>query len=303
MTKKAGQTRPMLANLAALGAALCWAAGGLIAIAPVRAIGSVAFNRIRMVIVFSMLAVAATFTGGWATLGWEQTAWLALSGAVGIFLGDTALFWALGRLGPRRNVVIYASNAPITALLGWLVLGESLAPLTLLGIVLVTMGVMLAVALRGGSHDWEAVRGSLLAGVGVCLIAALCQAAGSILAKPALMAGADPAAGAAVRVGASGLLLWAGALLPGERAKLGHGLTPRIVAMIAANGFIGLGLGMTLLLIGLKYGDAGVAATLSATSPVLILPMLWALTRQAPRPGAWIGAALAVAGIMLIVNR
>lgn len=80
-------------------------------------------------------------------------------------------------------------------------------------------------------------------------------------------------------------------------------VTPRIVGMIAANGFIGLGLGMTLLLIGLKHGDAGTAATLSATSPVLILPMLWALTRQAPRPGAWIGAALAVAGIMLIVNR
>ncbi|WP_448192392.1 DMT family transporter [Azospirillum sp. sgz301742] len=293
----------MLANLAALGAALCWAAGGLIAIAPVRAIGSVAFNRIRMVIVFSMLALAATATGGWATLGWEQTAWLALSGTVGIFLGDTALFWALGRLGPRRNVVIYAANAPITALLGWLVLGESLAPLTLVGIALVTLGVMLAVALRGGSHDWEAVRGSLLTGVGVCLIAALCQATGSILAKPALMAGADPTAGAAVRVGTSGLLLWSGALLPGGRARLTYGLTPRIVGMIAANGFIGLGLGMTLLLIGLKFGDAGVAATLSATSPVLILPMLWALTGQAPRPGAWIGAALAVAGIMLIVNR
>ncbi len=293
----------MLANLAALGAALCWAAGGLIAVAPVRAIGSVAFNRIRMVIVFAMLAVAATLTSGWATLGWEQAAWLALSGAIGIFLGDTALFWALGRLGPRRNVVIYATNAPITAMLGWLVLGEALAPLTLLGIGLVTAGVMLAVALRGGSHDWESVRGPLLVGVGVCLIAALCQAAGSILAKPALTAGADPMAGAAVRVGASGLLLWAGALLPGERAKLVQGLTPRIVAMIAANGFIGLGLGMTLLLIGLKFGDAGVAATLSATSPVLILPMLWALTRQAPRPGAWIGAALAVAGVVLIVNR
>lgn len=293
----------MLANLAALGAALCWSAGGLIAVTPVRAIGSVAFNRIRMVIVFAMLAVAATLTGGWSSLGWEQAAWLALSGAVGIFLGDTALFWALSRLGPRRNVVIYATNAPITALLGWLMLGEALAPATLLGIALVTVGVMLAVALRGGTHDLEAVRGSLSAGVAMCLVAALCQAGGSILAKPALTAGADPAAGAAVRVATSGLLLWAGTLWPGRRGTLLDGLTPRIVALIAANGFIGLGLGMTLLLIGLKFGDAGVAATLSATSPVLILPMLWALTRQPPRPGAWIGAALAVAGVMLIVNR
>lgn len=293
----------MLANLAALGAALCWAAGGLIAVAPVRAIGSITFNRIRMLFAFAMLGAAATLNGGWATLTLQSVAWLALSGAVGIFLGDSALFWALGRLGPRRNVVIYAVNAPITALLGWLLLGESLAPLTLLGIALTTGGVMLAVALRGGSHHLESVRGPLLAGVGVCLIAALCQASGSILAKPALVAGADPMAGAAVRVGMSGLLLWLGALLPGGQTAVFAGVTPRVVALTAANGFVGLCLGMTLLMIGLKFGDAAIAATLSATSPVLILPMLWALTRQPPRPGAWIGAALAVAGVMLIVNR
>ncbi len=293
----------MLANLAALGAALCWTAGGLIAVAPVRAIGPITFNRIRMVIVFVMLSLMAVLTGGWAQITLEQAVWLSLSGAVGIFLGDSALFWALSRLGPRRNVVIYASNAPITALLGWLVLDQSLSPLTLLGIALVTMGIMLAVMLRGGSHALEAVRGSLLTGVGVCLIAALCQAGGSILAKPALDLGADPVAAAAVRVGAAGVLLWAGLLLPGEHAALKGAFQPRILAMIAGNGLLGLGLGATLLLIGLKYGNAGVVATLSATSPVLILPMLWVLTRQAPRPGAWIGAAVALIGVMLIVNR
>jgi len=293
----------LLANLSALGAALCWAAGGLIAIGPVRAIGSLAFNRLRMIIVFALLAALATALGGWERLSGEQALWLALSGAVGIVLGDTALFWALGRLGPRRNVVVYATNAPITALLGWTLLGEALGPWTWAGILLVTAGVMLAVALRAGTHDWEAVRGGLASAVAVCLFAALCQAAGSIIAKPALETGADPIAGAAVRVGMSGLLLVAWGLRPGGGPLFGAGLNARVLGMVVANGALGLGLGMTLLLVGLKFGNAGVVATLSATSPVLILPMLWALTRQAPSPGAWIGAALAVAGVGLIVNR
>lgn len=302
----------LTANLAALGAALCWAASGLIAIGPVRAIGSVAFNRLRMSIVFVGLTFTTTLLGGWETLDLQGAAILALSGAVGIVMGDTALFWALGRIGPRRNSVIYATNAPITALLAWAVLGEALGPWTAIGIALVTAGVMLAIFFRaspapngngGAVHDWESVRGRLLIGVGACLIAALCQAAGSVIARPVMAAGADPIAAAAVRVGMSGLLLFAGGLLPGQRFGFGPGLTPRILAQVAVNGFIGLGMGMTLLLIALAHGNAGVVATLSATSPVLILPMLWAWTRQRPGAGAWAGAIVAVLGVALIVNR
>ncbi len=295
----------LIANLAALGAALCWAAGGLIAIGPVRAIGPVAFNRLRMIVAAVGLAVATTALGTWETLDPRTAAILALSGAVGIVLGDTAMFWALSRLGPRRNTVVYATNAPLTAVLAWIVLDEALGPWTALGIALVTIGVMLAVFFRSGAqtHDWETVRGHLLVGIGACLTAALCQAAGSVIAKPVMAAGADPIAAATVRVGTSALLLFGSSLLPGQRPGIGADLQPRIVAQVAVQSFIGLGLGMTLLLVGLAHGNAGVVATLSATSPVLILPMLWVMTRQRPGAGAWAGAAIAVLGVALIVNR
>ena len=48
------------------------------------------------------------------------------SGLIGIFLGDTLLFFALRRLGPRRTGALFAMNAPMAALLGWAVLGEAL---------------------------------------------------------------------------------------------------------------------------------------------------------------------------------
>lgn len=294
---------PMISTLAALGAALCWAGGGLLAIGPVRALGSIAFNRLRLSVAALGLIVAASLLGGWHTIDGAAVTVLALSAAAGIVLGDLALFWSLGRLGPRRNIVIYAANAPMTALLGWLVLGEALGPWTALGIALVTAGVMLAVALRSGTHAWEAVHGSLAAGAAMCLVAALGQAVGSIIAKPVMAAGADPVAAAAVRVTAAALMMTAIAVVREGRIGFGPALTRRILAQVVANGAIGIGFGMTLLLVGLAHGDAGVVATLSALSPVLILPMLWAWTRQRPGIGAWAGAAVAVAGVALIVNR
>ncbi|MFS2011096.1 DMT family transporter [Azospirillum sp. CT11-132] len=312
----------MIANMAALGAALCWAAGGLIAIGPVRVLGSIAFNRVRLTIVATALLIATTLMGGWQTLDTGSALTLALSGLLGIVVGDMALFWSLSRLGPRRNVVIYAANAPLTALLAYALLGEALGPWTVLGVALVTLGVMLAVALRSGStHSWEAIQGSLLAGVSVCLLAAVGQAAGSIIAKPVMAAGADPIASAAVRVTTAALMFtaigalsairgggaaMAGGEMPGGRfggMLLPRGLTPKLMLQIAGNGLLGVGLGMTLLLVGLAHGNAGVVATLSALSPVLILPMMWLLTGQRPALGAWVGAAVAVAGVALIVNR
>ncbi|WP_434614938.1 DMT family transporter [Azospirillum sp. B2RO_4] len=316
----------MIANMAALGAALCWAAGGLIAIGPVRVLGSIAFNRVRLTIVATALLIATTLMGGWHTLDTGSALTLALSGLLGIVVGDMALFWSLSRLGPRRNVVIYAANAPLTALLAYALLGEALGPWTVLGVALVTLGVMLAVALRSGStHSWEAIQGSLLAGVSVCLLAAVGQAAGSIIAKPVMAAGADPIASAAVRVTTAALMFTAigalSALRGGGAAAAGgglaggvfggmlgglllpRGLTPKLMLQIAGNGLLGVGLGMTLLLVGLAHGNAGVVATLSALSPVLILPMMWLLTGQRPALGAWVGAAVAVAGVALIVNR
>jgi len=58
---------------------------------------------------------------------------------------------------------------------------------------------------------------------------------------------------------------------------------------------------MTLLLYALGVGDTGVTTILSGTTPVILLPLLWLRTRQAPAPGAWFGAALTVVGTALLM--
>jgi uncharacterized membrane protein len=61
-----------------------------------------------------------------------------------------------------------------------------------------------------------------------------------------------------------------------------------------------MALGMSLLLIALKNGDAGIVTTLSSTSPIMILFLLWIFTKKIPVLGAWLGTLIAIIGTGLI---
>ena len=293
-----------LHELAALGSATCWATTGLIAADAIRALGPFWFNLIRQVLVTLFLAVLALTSGSWMALDGQAATLLALSGLVGILLGDTFNFAAVGRLGPRRAGAIFALNAPMAAILGWAVLGESLPLRGALGIGLTAGGVALAVLgrMQANAHRLEQMKGTLAAGVLFGLGAAFGQATGSLIARPVMAGGIDPWLASLVRVGASGAVMAALAALPAAPA-LPRPVTPAVWAMTLATAVIGLLLGMTLFLYALKGPETGIVATLSATSPVIILPLLWLRTRQMPRPMAWAGAALAVLGLWLIFTR
>lgn len=293
-----------LHELAALGTATCWATTGLIAADAIRALGPFWFNLIRQVFVTLCLAAVVLAGGAGEVPGGAGLVLLALSGVIGILLGDTLNFAAVGRLGPRRAGAIFALNAPMAAILGWAVLGEALGLRAALGIALTASGVALAILgrTRADAHRLEHLRGSLAMGVLFGLGAALGQAGGSLIARPVMAAGIDPWFASLVRVGASGAAMAVLAGLPGTPA-LPRPISPAVWVMTLATAVIGLLLGMTLFLYALKGPETGIVATLSATSPVIILPLLWLRTGQMPRPMAWAGAALAVAGLWLIFTR
>ena len=61
-----------------------------------------------------------------------------------------------------------------------------------------------------------------------------------------------------------------------------------------------MALGMSLLLIALQKADAGIVATLSSTSPIMILFLLWIFTKKIPNIAAWRGTIVAILGTGLI---
>ena len=293
-------------ELAALGAAVCWAITGILSQSAAQALGPFGFNRLRQAMVAAMLGVIVLATGRWHGIAVEDMTRLALSGVIGIFLGDTLLYVALIRLGPRRSGALFALNAPIAAVMGWLFLGESLSPLAVLGVALSSAGVTLAVlgrAGRSGGHRFESVRGSVLVASGYGLVAATGQALGSLIARPVMAQGFDPYAASLIRVAVAVVCLMLLMALPIRAVKPLGRPSPRIVALSALSGLVSMVMGMTLLMFALQGGKVGIVSTLSALSPVLILPVLWVMTGARPSATSWAGAVIAVAGMALIFLR
>jgi drug/metabolite transporter (DMT)-like permease len=293
----------MIYYLAALGAALAWAVSGIISANPSSALGSLAFVRIRMTMVFFMLVAVLIVTSGWRSVEMVHVTPSIISGLVGILAGDAALFATMNRLGPRRAGILFSSNAIFSVILGWMFLREKLDIVTLIGIIIALTGVALAILFgkrEKDLHHWEAIKGPLAVGVAIGLFSGFCQAVGSIVIRPVMESGVDPVAIAAIRVGiaALGLTIAMYSGVKSARAKLP--LTPKLSGQVALSGFAAMGVGMTLLLFALRGGEVGIVATLSATTPALVLPLLWWKTGDRPPLLAWVGAGLVVVGSGLI---
>ena len=284
-------------------AALCWAISSLISADVTRKIGGLAFNRLRLFFVSIMLISYTFYLDTWNTINQEFLVTILLSGIIGIFLGDTLLFIALQKIGPRRNNILFSLAAPFTVILNIFFLNEIISFINLLGCVLVFFGVVVAIAYgnsRDKNHRWEIVEGKLFLGIIFGIGAALCQAIGLIMMKPILTLGADPIASASLRTLISCIFLSFTFFINYEIFNTKTSLSLKIIGQSILSGFLGMALGMSLLLIALKFADAGIVATLSSTSPIMILFLIWLLTKKIPTIGAWIGTFLAIIGSGLI---
>ncbi len=293
-------------ELAALGAATCWALTSLISAGPAGHLGAPAFNRLRQAFVAVLLALYVGFSGSWQQFSAHNIPPILVSGLIGIFAGDTLLFAALNRVGPRRSSILFAMNAPLAAILGWLVLGEKLPPQAIAGVALTFIGVALAIYFGNSNaqaHKWETVKGALWIGVALGLAAAACQAVASLIMRPLMATGIDPFAVSMLRVAIAAAALTVMLQLPIPAIAQKNPLTGRVAAMSAVSGVLALAFGMTLLLFALSGGDVGIVSTLSATSPVIILPLIWLRTGQRPSAGAWGGALIVIVGMGLIFTR
>lgn len=290
----------------ALAAAACWAFGSLLSVEASRHLGAFSYTRWRMLLVAVMLWATTLVLNGVQTPSFPHFGTMALSGLIGIFIGDTALFSAMNRLGPRRAGILFATHAIFSALLGFAVFGERMSAQALAGAALTISGVMIAILFgqrKTDNHAWETNQGHPGIGIVLGLVAALGQALGTLVAKPAMADGMDPVEASAIRVSvacaAHFCLLWFGVKVaqPVRRPTL------PVLIQTGLSGLVSVALGMTLLLLALKRGDVGMVAILSSVTPILLLPLLWLRLRRVPAKGAWCGAAITVIGTALILSR
>jgi drug/metabolite transporter (DMT)-like permease len=293
-------------ELAALGTAVCWAAGSNFFASAARRMGSQVLNRLRISTAFVLLALTLLVTRGslWPTWIDGRAAWLlALSGLVGFIFGDANYFRALVILGPGRASLL-ASTAPLfTTALAFPLLHEAPGRLAALGIALTVGGVALVVLERGRqAHDH--VEGSVVVGVVCGILGAVGQAGGYVLSKLAIQGGADPLSATVVRIAAAAVGVWLLAPFMGGMAGTVVALRHRRSALfMVAGAILGPFLGVVLSLAALKTVQAGVAASIIASYPVLTMIIASRFQGERLTVRALGGAVVAAIGVAVLFMR
>ena len=293
-----------MAHILAIGAAFSWTISGLLGHAPVVALGSLHFNRIRMIVASLWLVPMVLLSGAQMTIDSAHIIPILCSSFIGVVLGDYFLFVAMARLGPRLTGVLFAANAPLAALLGWLILEEAISIEVVAAVIIGFAGIVLAILFgkrRSNTHIWEQIKQPLWIGVGAGLLAALGQASGVLILRPVMADGASPWMASLLRVLFAALCLWA--VYPFDKKARQSPLLPRrdLSLYIIGNGFFGLSFGVALMLAALETGPVAEVSLLASISPVLVLPFIWYQTKMAPPIGAWVGAGLVVFSSYLLI--
>jgi drug/metabolite transporter (DMT)-like permease len=287
----------MLAVVLSLAAAAAFAASAMFIDSVSGRVGPLQLSRWQMSLAFLMTALIVAVTGGWRTLDLEMVLWLTASSASGIMVGSLTYIATIQYTGPRISALLFTTASPFALALGFGFRGETVTLLQAAGVGLIVAGI--AIAVMGPRQD-EGARTPkpLWIGIGLGLVTSFAQALGSLLARPAMLEGADPVAAMVVRSGTGALFFIALLAIPAFRPAT---LPSRVeVRQIGFSALAGMVVGMSFLMAALARGDVGIVTTLSSTTPILILPMVWAVYRRIPGPMAWVGAAMAVAGTALI---
>jgi drug/metabolite transporter (DMT)-like permease len=287
----------MLAVVLSLAAAAAFAASAMFIDQVSGRVGPLQLSRWQMSLAFLMTAAIVAVTGSWQTMDLPMVLWLTASSASGIMVGSLTYIATIQYTGPRISALLFTTASPFALVLGFGFRGETVSPIQAAGVGLIVAGIALAVMGPRGDEGARTPK-PLGIGIGLGLVTSFAQALGSLLARPAMLAGADPVAAMVVRSGTGALFFFALLALPAFRpAALPSRTEIRLIGMAALSGMV---VGMSFLMAALARGDVGIVTTLSSTTPILILPMVWAVYRRIPGPQAWVGAAMAVLGTALI---
>lgn len=291
-------------EVAALATAFCWTVTALAFESAGKRVGSLSVNFIRLVIALVILSVFCWFERGVAfpmDADGRAWFWLALSGIIGFTIGDLCLFRALVVVGARVSMLMMALVPPFTAVIGWSLLGETLGFKELVGMLLTVGGVVWVILERRPRTETEDVVGmDRIKGILLGLGGAAGQAIGLVLSKYG-MGEMDPFAATQIRIvaGASGFAVLF--LVINWWPKVLAGLRNRPAMMrISLGAVFGPFLGVSLSLVAVKYTETGVAATIMAIVPVLIIVPSFLIKKERVSLRASLGAVIAVSGVALM---
>ena len=304
-----------LGEIISLVVAVSWTVTAIFADKASHRLGSMTTNVIRLTLASLFLAVLL-----WITLGHPYPVfadgkawlWLGLSALVGYVFGDWCLFNCYLSIGARFGQLFMTLAPPMAAIAGWVMLGETLTWRSILAMIVTLSGIAISILSRGEGHKMKL---SLpLKGVLLGLGAGAGQGVGLVLSKigmqhyeaavpagaPELMDTMLPFASTMIRalIGSAGFLTLMALQKDLPRLKAAahdrKGLTYAVILTLFGPVF-----GVSLSLMAVQYTDAGIASTLMALTPVLIILPYAILYKQKVRLKEILGVTVSMIGVAM----
>ena len=237
----------------------------------------------------------------------EACGWMLLSGLVGYVIGDFCLFQCYIIIGSRYGQ-LFMTLAPLSAaLMAWVMLGQQMTLMSILAMLVTLFGISISVLGRGEHHKVSLKLP--LNGILFAIGAAVCQGVGLVLSKIG-MDYYEPSASmpewlvpfsanfyrcVAGIIGFTFLLYYRDGMAPLREAM--H--DKKGLSVATATTIFGPFVGVGFSLMAVQYTAAGIASTLMAMTPIIIiLPAYW-LFHEKITWKAILGALISVIGVSL----
>lgn len=292
--------------LAALLATWLFALSSVAAKRSVLLLGSSTASLVRITLAALVLGVYAHAFG--AGLHGVALGWFVASGFIGFGICDTAIFLALPLLGAQLTaLMVQCLAAPIAAVTEWLWLGTKLEGQQVAAGLLILAGV--AVALFPGKGKIQAAHPGAKA-LALGFIAAAGQAFGAVLSRHGQLLARNagqPIDGLSVayqRILAGVAFTFAWWLWQQGRRTANHapGTWRRAWPWVFTNGLSGPSLGVACYQWAFQLQPTGVVMSITALTPLAVVPLAWWLDGERPTPRSLAGGAIAVAGAVWLAS-
>ncbi len=289
-----------MGEIYALGCALVWAFAVVLLRRCGETVGPFALNLFRVVLSLPLLAAAIALSGE----GFLREAPLSdyillmVSGVLSIAIADTLFHWSLNLVGAGVTAIIDTSYSPMTVLLAFLLIGERISALDLVGMGLIVGAVLASTTVEPLPGP---TRSNLVKGVVVGIVHIFFLTLGIVIAKPVLDHSPVLWATGVRQIVAALMLVIMGLISPRRRE---HFAVFRPAAhwryMVPAT-VLGSFFSLVLWIAGMKYALASVAAILNQSSTIWILLLSVLLLREPMTPRKVVSAVLALGGVLLVM--
>ncbi len=295
---------PYIGEIAALITAILWSGTSIaFAEASIR-VGSMYVNVTRMFFAIIYLSITIVAIGAPVNISVTQIINLVISGFIGLAVGDSFLFKAYRLIGARISMLVMSVAPAIAALLAYFFLNESILFLGVVGMFVTILGIALVVIQRKEVPTSEYKID--YTGLFYAFMGAVGQGVGLIFAKLAFNeSNINPFVATLTRIVSALIIIYPLVAMtrrfnnPVQKFRENKkGLIFTIVGSI-----IGPFLGITFSLISISHTKIGIASTLMATVPIIMLPLVRFYYKEKLSWKSIVGAFIAVGGIAMLFLR